>query len=125
VTATDTVTASIHGSQTNIVVNPAAVSTLLVSGLTSPRTAGTAGSVRVTAVDAYGNRVKSYAGTVHFTSSDAKASLPGNYKFTAGDAGTHVFSGTVTLKTKGTQWVRATDTVATSVTGAQSGIVVQ
>jgi hypothetical protein len=76
----------------------------------------------VTAVDAYGNRVSGYTGTVHFTSSDAKAKLPADYKFTAADADTHVFS--VTLKTKGTQWVRATDKVTTTIKGSQYGIVV-
>ena len=86
------------------------------------------GSIRVTATDAYGNTITGYGGTVHFTSSDPAAVLPANYTFDAcgpdpcGDAGTHTFS--VTLKTAGTQWVRATDTVASSITGAQSGIVV-
>ena len=123
VTATDTLTASIKGAQAGIVVNPAAVKTLVVSGLTTPRTKGVAGSLRVTAVDAYGNRVHSYLGTVHFTSTDAKAKLPANYKFTAADAGTHVFI--VTLKTAGTRSVTATDKVTTTITGVQSGIVVK
>ena len=74
-------------------------------------------------MDAYGNRVSGYRGTVHFTSSDAKAKLPANYKFTAADAGTHVF--TVILKTAGTQWVRARDTVTATITGTQIGIVVK
>jgi hypothetical protein len=124
VTATDTKTATIKGSQAGIVVNPAALKTLVVSGLTTPRTAGTAGSIRVTAVDAYGNRIHGYLGTVHFTSTDAKAKLPANYTFTAADAGTHVFSGNVILKTAGTQSVTATDTLTASIKGAQAGIVV-
>jgi hypothetical protein len=94
VTATDTVTASLHGSQTGIVVTAAALSKLVVSGMTTPRTAGSTGSIRVTATDTYGNRVQSYLGTVHFTSTDTQAGLPANYKFTVADAGTHVFSGT-------------------------------
>ncbi len=125
VTATDTGNSSITGTQSGIVVNPAAAKTLVVSGLTTPRTAGTTGSIRVTALDAYGNRVHSYLGTVHFTSSDAKAKLPANYKFTAADAGTHVFSGTVILKTAGTQSVTATDTVTKTIKGSQTGIVVK
>ena len=125
VTATDTLTKTIKGSQAGIVVKAAAVKTLVVSGLTTPRTKGVAGSIRVTAVDAYGNRVSSYRGTVHFTSSDAKAKLPANYKFTATDNGTHVFVGTVILKTAGTQWVRARDTVTSTITGVQYGIVVK
>src|SRR2546422_5280482 len=41
-TATDTATASITGSQTGITVNPAATSTLVVASLPSPVAAGTA-----------------------------------------------------------------------------------
>jgi hypothetical protein len=124
ITATDTVTATIYGSQTGIVVNAAALSKLVVSGLTTPRTAGTAGSIRVTSTDAYGNRIHSYLGTIHFTSSDTKAGLPADYTFTAADAGTHVFSGTVILKTKGTQSVTAADKSNGSIHGSQTGIVV-
>ncbi len=123
VIATDTVTSTIKGAQSDIVVNAAALSKLVVSGLSSPRTAGSWGSIRVTATDAYGNRIHGYLGTVHFTSSDARAKLPANYKFTAADAGTHVFS--VTLKTAGTQSVSATDTATSSVEGSQAGIVVR
>jgi hypothetical protein len=123
VTATDTVTKTIKGSQTKIVVKPGAAKTLVVSGLTTPRTKGVAGTIRVTAVDAYGNRVSGYTGTIHFTSSDAKAKLPVNYKFKATDAGTHVF--TVTLKTAGTRSITATDTVTKTIKGSQTGIVVK
>jgi uncharacterized membrane protein YqgA involved in biofilm formation len=123
-TATDTVTASIHGSQTGIVVTAAALSKLVVSGLGSPRPAGIAGSLRVTATDAYGNRIVGYLGTIHLTSTDTAAKLPANYTFTVADAGTHVFSANVTLKTAGTQSVTATDTVTATIHGSQSGIVV-
>jgi hypothetical protein len=125
ITATDTVTASIKGSQTGIVVTVAALSKLVVSGITTPRTAGTTGSIRVTATDAYGNRIHGYLGTIHFTSSDAKAGLPANYAFTAADAGTHVFVANVILKTAATQSVTATDTVSATIKGSQTGIVVQ
>jgi hypothetical protein len=124
VTATDTVTASIKGSQTNIVVTPAALSKFVVSGLTSPRTHGVAGSIRVTATDAYGNRIVGYLGTIHFTSTDTAAKLPANYTFLVADAGTHVLSGNVTLKTIGTWSVTATDTVTATLKGSQTGIVV-
>ena len=124
VTATDTVTASIKGSQTNIVVTPAALSKFVVSGLTSPRTHGVAGSIRVTATDAYGNRIVGYLGTIHLTSTDSAAKLPANYTFLVADAGTHVFSGNVTLKTIGTWSVTATDTLTATLKGSQTGIVV-
>ena len=73
----------------------------MVSGLSSPRTAGVAGTITVKARDAYGNTATGYTGTVHFTSTDSNAVLPANHTFTAGDAGTHTFS--VTLKTAGTR----------------------
>src|SRR5262249_8206843 len=69
-TATDTVSSSITGSQTGITVNPAAASTFVVAGFPSSVTAGTAGSFTVTAKDAFGNTVTGYGGTVHFTSTD-------------------------------------------------------
>ena len=124
VTATDTTTATIKGSQTGIVVTPAAATTLTVSGLTSPRKAGVAGTVTVTAHDAYGNVATGYRGTIHFTSTDTKAALPANYTFTAASAGTHTFSLGVTLKTKGTRSVTATDTKTATIKGSQTGIVV-
>jgi putative cell wall-binding protein len=119
VTATDTVIASITGSQSGVVVTPAAATHFAVSGLTSPRTAGAAGSLTVTALDQYGNTATGYAGTVHFTSSDGAAILPANSTLISG---TGTFG--VTLKTAGTQSVTATDTVIGSIYGSQSGIVV-
>src|SRR5207237_9142490 len=47
VTATDTVTANITGSQTGIVVVSNAATTLVVSGVSSPQVAGTTSSFRV------------------------------------------------------------------------------
>jgi putative cell wall-binding protein len=96
---------------------------LIVGGLSSPRYAGAPGSLMVRATDAYGNTDPDYHGTIHFTSTDTKAVMPADYAFVPSDAGSHVFS--VTLKTAGSQWVRATDTVTASITGSQSGIVVK
>src|SRR5438552_3960098 len=120
ITATDTVTSSITGAQTGIVVNAAGATTLTVSRFPSPVTAGAANTFTVTAKDAFGNTVAGYTGTVHFTSSDGQALLPANYTFTGGDAGAHTFS--ATLKTGGSQSITATDTVTSSITGSQSGI---
>ncbi len=121
--ATDTVSASITGAQAGISVTPAAATHLAVTTVAS-WTAGSAHSVVVKALDAYGNTATGYRGTIHFTSSDAHAVLPSNYTFTAADNGTHTFSFATILKTAGSQWVRATDTVSASITGAQTGIVV-
>jgi hypothetical protein len=76
----------------------------------------------VKALEAYGNAATGYRGTIHFTSPDAKAVLPADYSFTATDAGVHSFS--VTLKTAGTQAIRARDAATATITGLQTGIVV-
>jgi hypothetical protein len=121
ITATDTATGSIVGSE-GITVNPAATSSLALSGFPSTTTAGAAGNFTVTAHDPYGNIATSYLGTVHFTSSDANATLPADYTFTARDAGTHTFS--ATLKTAGTQIISALDTVLASLSASETGIAV-
>jgi hypothetical protein len=121
-TATDTVTGTITGSQSGITVTPAAATVLVVSGFPSPATAGVQHSVTVTARDAFGNTDTNYTGTVTFSSSDGQATLPANYTFTLGDAG--VVNLPATLKTSGTQSITATDTVTGSITGTQSAITV-
>ena len=121
-TATDT---QITGTQNGILVNPATASRLILAGFPSPVAAGTAGMVTLTAQDAYGNVATGYTGTVHFTSTDGRAMLPGNYTFTTGaggDNGVHTFS--ATLGTVGTQALTATDTANGSLTSTQMGIVV-
>src|SRR5207237_1108929 len=107
---------SITGNQT-IAVQPAAASSVLVSGFPSPNQAGVAGTVTLTAVDVYGNMATGYNGTIHFTSSDGQAVLPADYTFTAGDNGVHRFS--ATLKTAGSQSLTATDSATNSITGTQ------
>jgi hypothetical protein len=120
ITAADAANAGFTGTEW-IVVSPAAAKAITVSGFPSPVTAGQAGTFIVTAVDAYGNTATGYTGTVHFTSSDARAGLPANYTFQAGDAGVHTFS--ATLKTAGTQSITAKDTSA-GYSGSDTGITV-
>lgn len=120
--ATDAANPERTATEGNILVNPAAASTMTVAGFPSPDTAGVAGNFMVTLRDTYGNIATGYLGTVHFTSSDAKAVLPANYTFTAADAGTHSFS--ATLRTSGTQSITAADTVAASLLGTEGGITV-
>ena len=73
------------------------------------QTAGAPVSLTVAAMDAFGNRVSTYTGTVRFSSEDAKATLPGDYTFSAADAGQHEFSNAVLLRTAGAQRVFARD----------------
>jgi hypothetical protein len=122
ITASDTASSAASGTQGNIIVNPAAASQLVVAGYPSATTAGAAHNFTVTAEDAYGNVITTYAGKVHFTSSDGQAVLPADYTFTTSDAGVHTFS--ATLKTTPSQSITATATANAALTGTQSGIQV-
>ena len=86
-------------------------------------TAGVAFTSAVSAVDAYGNVVPNYTGTVTFSSSDAQAALPADYTFTAADAGTHTVS--FTLKTAGTQTITAQDTANAATASTPAGVLVK
>jgi hypothetical protein len=121
VTVTDTANASLTRIHSGITVTPAAASQLLITGLASVAQAiAQAFTVRV--VDAYGNTITGYRGTVHFNSSDLQAMLPADYKFSATDAGKHTFH--VTFKTPGTQWLQVADKASSALTGQDLGIVV-
>lgn len=123
---------SINGQQSPIEVIPGEAKILVVDQITSPMTAGTPSSVRVTAYDqcgsGNGNVAINYRGTIHFTTTDPSThpdkKLPADYTFVVADNGTHTFVNGVTLVTAGTQSVTATDTVTSSITGTQSGIVI-
>lgn len=121
ITATDTVSNSITGNSA-VTVSPATASAMTVAGFPSSTTAGAGGNFTITLKDPFGNIASGYAGTVHFTSSDPKATLPANYTFTPADAGKHTFS--ATLKTADTQSITATDTLTGSLTATESGIMV-
>ncbi len=77
------------------------------SGLPATAPAGGTVSFTVTAIDAAGNKLNGYTGTVHFTSSDAAATLPADYTFTAADEGSHTF--TATFNTSGNQTITVKD----------------
>ncbi len=123
IAATDTTTSSITGTESNIVVNPAAAKTLSIAGFPTTDTAGAANTVSVIAFDAYGNVATGYTGTLALSSSDGHVVLPADYTFISTDAGKHSFS--VTLETAGTQSITATDTLTTSLTASEDGIAVQ
>jgi hypothetical protein len=105
-----------------ISVTAAAASRFTIGGFPSPVTAGASGTLAVTAYDVYGNVATGYVGTLHFTSSDARAGLPADYTFTGGDQGTHTFS--ASLGTAGTQSLSVTDTANAGLTASQTGITV-
>ena len=129
ITAEDLIDSAIIGTQSGIVVSPAAASILVLSGYPSS-TAGVTQDFTVTAQDPYGNTATGYTGTIRFESSDhqatAGAGLPFDYTFTTGtgkDNGVHTFS--ATLETAGMQSITAQDTVSGTVSGTQAGIIVK
>jgi streptogramin lyase len=111
----------------SVTVNPAGAAYLVVTiSLTSPDVAGTSGTVTVAAYDQYNNLASSgpdqYLGTVDLSSTDKQVSaLPPSYTLTAGDGGSHTFTG-VALKTAGNQTVSATDSVTSSITGTSAAV---
>ena len=74
-------------------------------------------SLTVKVVDAYGNIVTGYRGTLSFSASAPTTGLPKKYTFTAADQGVHTFTGLV-LKKKGKQSITLTDTLNNSLTAS-------
>jgi hypothetical protein len=89
---------------------------------TSVATTGTAFSITVRAIDAFGNNAYPYLGTVQLTSSDPAATMPAAYSYGATDAAQHTFPGAV-LRTPGSQTITATDPT-TGMTGTTPPIEV-
>lgn len=102
-------------------VQPAAASSLAITGLPSSLTAGTQATITVTARDPFMNVATGYRGTVRFTSNDPMASLPGDYAFTAADNGTKTFQ--VTLRTAGSRSITATDIATGTIAGSATAMV--
>src|SRR5207249_4205687 len=73
----------------------------------------------VTALDPFNNTAASYTGTLHFTSTDANATLPADGTLTNGVA---TFS--ATLRTTGSRTLTATDKASSSITGTSNSITV-
>lgn len=102
-------------------VTAAPAGKLVLTGLPAEVTSGDTVSVTVEALDGSGARDTAYTGTVHFTSSDARAVLPADYAFTGTDAGIKTFS--VKLITVATTSLTVTDTVKTTFTATASTTV--
>ncbi|MFO0880995.1 MAG: VCBS repeat-containing protein [Gemmataceae bacterium] len=110
----------VKGAET-LTVNAAAISSFIVS-FPAATTAGVAQTLTIAAVDAYGNVITDYRGTVAFASSDTQAGLPASYAFSNKDAGVHTIE--VSLKTAGLQSISVKDTRIAELTGSASGIAV-
>jgi hypothetical protein len=88
-----------------------------VTSASASPTIGTPFNITVTALDAAGQTVASYSGTVHFNSSNGQPVQPASAMVTNG---TGTFS--ITLNTAGSQSITATDT--NSITGTSTSITV-
>lgn len=127
-TATATPTATSTATATPTATNtPIPVASFVVNGFPGTITAGTSGSITVTARDGSGATLTSYVGTIHFTSTDPQATagngLPADSTFTLADAGVKMFTGVV-LKTAGSRDISVNDTIVVIATGSQTGITV-
>src|SRR5262249_12053320 len=95
----------VNGTAAKIVLNPP-----------SNITAGTPFTLKVTVLDAWGNPVKNYFGTIHFADSVAALGLPPDYTFTGADAGVHSF--TISLNTTGNQILSVKDVANAGLAGS-------
>lgn len=92
------------------------VATQFVLNVPSNITAGSPFTIKVSVLDAFGNRVKNYFGTVHFSNTAGLAGMPADYTFDSIDVGDHSF--TITLSTTGSQTLSVTDLADSSLTVA-------
>lgn len=86
--------------------------------------AGSNFTFTVTARNPSGNKGTdtAYVGTVHFTSSDPAAVLPGDFTYVPEDQGTHNFN--ALLNAQGSQTITATDTLNGNIVGTSGTISV-
>ena len=105
---------------TNFEVVNAAAATFAIT-VPSQITAGVPFLSKLTVSDPYGNGVKNYFGTVHFSTSALSAGLPADYTFNSADAGVHSF--TLTLNSSGNQTLSVVDTNNSLINASASGSV--
>ena len=110
--------ASSANSNTDIVIVDQAANHFSVSAPSSATTGTAFNTLTVTALDGANAIVTGYSGTVHFTSTDGSAVLPGDARLSGG---TGTF--TATLNTPGARTITATDTT-TAITGRSGSITV-
>jgi hypothetical protein len=96
--------------------------TMALTGLPSTMMPSTPATVHVAVSNKDGTPATGYTGSIAFTSTDAAATLPQQYTFTAADAGAHDFM--LALNTAGAQTVTATDTTDSGLTASADTMVV-
>lgn len=118
-------TISVTDSQISGTSDPVAVSPAIVThfSITAPAhaTASLNFPITVTALDSANRPVVAYTGTIQFTSSDSKATLPVNYTFTRDDKGAHTFN--VSMLTAAPETISVNNVGSGDITGTTSVIV--
>lgn len=108
VTAADTQDATLAQTSDPITITPANAAVFQISAPASALV-GTLFDMTVTVQDAYGNTVPDYAGTIHWSATNAGDLLPADYTFTGDDQGSHTFAGQFRLHVAGDNTLTATD----------------
>ena len=122
-------TPAVSGS---INVTPAATAGFLLTPSGGDETSGIAFPLTVVAVDGFKNVITNYSGTVHFSSTDSKATLPADYTFTATDQGSHLFQltlvtigdQTLTVADKANPMLAANDSIQVNAPSADLGVAI-
>jgi hypothetical protein len=125
ITITDSTTAGILGTETGIIVDPAAAKTFTLRPFASSITAGVAQNFIITALDPYANIATGYGGVVVITSSDPQAVLSPIVPFPGGNSATGISGFSATFNTAGIQSLTATDATNATLTGTLGGISVR
>jgi len=123
-TLSDLTRPNILAASPSIAVNAGALAGLSVTGFPSPALAGTAQRFTVTAVDASGNRVRKYLGTVSFGLVSQSSSLAISFLqptvFTAADAGQQTLTGSVNIAGA---WMLTANDSSNGFTGSEPIVV--
>ena len=127
-TITFTDTANSLTGQAGLTVNPGAAASLEFSGIPAVIEAYSNNTFTLTAKDAWSNTATGYTGTVHFSSDGSEilyghSTLPADYTFIQGNAGTHTFGNKLTFYKPGLRSLTATD-LNSGISGTQSNIQV-
>jgi len=130
VSANDTVDDNVKGVQTDITVTEAPrAAGIKVANVTSPIYTGEASGFDIVILDQWGNWFPDYVGWIEFSSSDEAAEYPDPVELTAEDQGKMDFAGdlpenSVVFNTVGTHDLTARDQDDVTISGSQTGIVV-
>ena len=117
-TASDT-SATVASGQGNVTVIATTVASLAMSASPNSVVAGTAVTLVVQAVDAYGNPNATYTGTVYLSSTDAAASFVQNpVNFTTSNNGSVTLPANIVMRTSGVRMLFGRDSSNASLTAS-------